>query len=62
MEKWKKETARAAVPVVLLWASVAGILWVALKVNKQPVGTQASVPCDHIGCDDPGSSVGSPLI
>ncbi len=34
MEKWKKETAKAAVPVVLLWASAAGILWVALTLKN----------------------------
>lgn len=27
-ENWKKETAKAAVPVVLLWTSVAVMLWV----------------------------------
>jgi hypothetical protein len=37
-ENWKKETAKAAVPVVLLWASTAVILWVLLtaKNEEQP--------------------------
>jgi hypothetical protein len=34
-ENWKKETAKAAVPVVLLWASAAGILWVIISQGKK---------------------------
>jgi len=32
---WKKETVKAAVPVVLLWASAGAILWVAISAQKQ---------------------------
>lgn len=36
-ENWKKETAKAAVPVVLLWTSAAVILWVLLTAkNEEP--------------------------
>ncbi len=31
---WKKETAKAAVPVILLWASALTILWVAVSATK----------------------------
>lgn len=35
-ENWKKETVKAAVPVVLLWAAAGTILWVAISQgNKQ---------------------------
>jgi hypothetical protein len=32
---WKKETAKAAVPVVLLWASAITILCVAISATKK---------------------------
>lgn len=38
MEKWKKETIKAAVPVALLWGSAAVVLWVAL--TYKPGGTK----------------------
>ncbi len=37
-ENWKKETAKAAVPVVLLWAAAAGILWGAITATKSQNG------------------------
>jgi hypothetical protein len=37
MEQWKKETAKAAVPVILLWAAAGTFLWVIYKAyNKTP--------------------------
>jgi len=34
-ENWKKETVKAAIPVVLLWASAAGILWGIISAQKK---------------------------
>jgi hypothetical protein len=41
---WKKETVKAAVPVVLLWASAATILWVAISQGKKQNEAPLSAP------------------
>ena len=37
MEKWKKETVEAAVPVILVWAAVGTFLYFAFKVYNKPL-------------------------
>lgn len=40
-ENWKKETAKAAVPVVLLWAAAGTILWVIISQSNNQNVTSA---------------------
>ncbi|MDD4874428.1 MAG: hypothetical protein PHE15_05605 [Dehalococcoidales bacterium] len=36
MEKWKKETAKSAVPIILVWAATGTFLYFAFKVYNKP--------------------------